>query len=399
MDDISGDSDASIGDFDPDDLSNDRVFDAGASPSAQSNGNGNGDGSRRRPPPPQWPRVDPEPPIDPGLGTSVAGGSRPLPSAAAAAEAAALADPLDDPFVAPSIRGVEERIPGARERRRSANAPSPVQILVVILLAGASAFVLNQLLNSGGDDPDGVAVDSQTVAPVAGGSASDAESAEAADDGTGSLAAGSADDAGVPTSDPDWPGGTGPVPDGPPVVRLATLTPDGNITLTGSAPNWVTATRIVQFAGEKLPGGPDVVDNQLAWHPEASESTQWGDVQLASAAIFPTSSIELEPSSLAGLDLIAEILVANPTVFAVVVGHADTSGVEEINVQLAADRAAVVVDYLVGEGAVVGQLVIASSGSDVAIADNDTEEGRAENRRVDISLKNFLIPSLEGGQP
>ena len=81
------------------------------------------------------------------------------------------------------------------------------------------------------------------------------------------------------------------------------------------------------------------------------------------------------------------------------IGHADTSGDPAVNAQLAADRAAAVVDYLVAQGVVPGQIVVASAGSDDPLASNDTEEGRAENRRVEIQFKNLLIPGtvLEEG--
>lgn len=196
----------------------------------------------------------------------------------------------------------------------------------------------------------------------------------------------------VPTTIDDWPGGRGPEPDGPAEARLAVVGIDGNMQLTGSAPDWATVTKIVQYAGEKLPGGPDAVDNQLTWHPDASPSTRWGDVVMPEATTFDVGSAELDPAAIAGLDVAAEILTSNPSVFAIVIGHADNRGDDTINAELAAQRAGVVVDYLVTQGVVPGQIVVASAGEDDPAASNATEEGRALNRRTEIQFKNLLIP-------
>ncbi len=203
---------------------------------------------------------------------------------------------------------------------------------------------------------------------------------------------------GTVSEDLDWPGGTGPVPDGEPEIRRAEITQTGEMVLTGSAPDWATVTKIVQFAGEKLPAGPDAVDNQLTWHPNADASPQWGDVVMDSAAVFEASGAVIASESIPSLDLAAEMLNANPTVFAVVIGHADTSGDAEVNAQLAVDRADAVVDYLVSQGVVREQIVVASAGSDDPTASNETEDGRAENRRVDIKFKNLLIPGSGIGE-
>jgi outer membrane protein OmpA-like peptidoglycan-associated protein len=202
-------------------------------------------------------------------------------------------------------------------------------------------------------------------------------------DSTGTTAA--------PTPVDDWPGGHGPVPADPPQIRRAVITPDGRMRLTGSAPSWATVIKIVQYAGEKLPAGPSAIDNELTWHPDASPDTQWGQVVMDQAATFAVGQSTIDPASIPALDLAAQMLVAHPTVFAVVIGHADNVGDEATNAQLASDRARAIVDYLVGKGVVGGQLVIASAGEDNPVASNDTPEGRAINRRIEIQFKNVLI--------
>ena len=195
----------------------------------------------------------------------------------------------------------------------------------------------------------------------------------------------------VDTSGADWPGGPGPVPDGAPAPRRATLGADGRLQLTGSAPSWAVATKIAQYAGEKLPGGAAAIDNQLTWHPAAPAEIQSGEVGIIQAAIFTPGGAEIDPASIPALDLAAQIMVAHPTVFAVVIGHTDDQGDEATNAELASVRAAAVVNYLVGKGVVPGQLVVAAAGEDDPLADNQTVAGRDANRRAEIQFKNFLI--------
>ena len=201
----------------------------------------------------------------------------------------------------------------------------------------------------------------------------------------------------VDTSGADWPGGAGPVPTGEPAARRATLQADGRLVLTGSAPSWAVATKVVQYAGEKLPGGAAAVDNQLTWHPAAAPEIQSGDVVIPQAATFGLGGDEIDAASKPLLDLAAEIMVDHPTVFAVVIGHTDDQGDEAANAELASVRATAVVDYLVGKGVVPGQLVVAAAGEDDPLADNQTAEGRDANRRAEIRFKNFLISDASLG--
>lgn len=201
----------------------------------------------------------------------------------------------------------------------------------------------------------------------------------------------------IDTSGADWPGGAGPVPAGEPVARRATLGADGRLELTGSAPSWAVATKVAQYAGEKLPGGAAAVDNKLTWHPAAAPEIQSGDVVIPQAATFVPGGAEIDPASLPLLDLAARIMVDHPTVFAVVIGHTDDQGDEATNAELASVRATAVVDYLIGKGVVAGQLVVAAAGEDDPLADNQTAAGRDANRRAEIRFKNFLISDASLG--
>ncbi|MGD8629263.1 MAG: OmpA family protein [Gammaproteobacteria bacterium] len=69
-----------------------------------------------------------------------------------------------------------------------------------------------------------------------------------------------------------------------------------------------------------------------------------------------------------------------------VVGHTDSIGTEEYNQALSLRRATSVKDYMVSEGIDPGIIDVSGKGESDPVASNDTKEGRALNRRVDISV-------------
>ena len=270
--------------------------------------------------------------------------------------------------------------------RRSNGRPTGRLVIAGgLLILNLALLVLNldkhRLLPVDPDPDETAAGDTTVTTPGADGAVA----------GESTLPPSTAADATTTTVD-DWPGGHGPVPEGPPVPRVAVIAADGTVTLTGSSPNWATALKIVEFAGANLPGGTEVVDNQLTWHPDASTDTQSGLVVMDQAATFGVAGSEIDPSSTPGLDLTAEILSSRPSLFVVVIGHTDDQGDADVNAQLALDRANAVVDYLVDKGVIPGQLVVASAGEDDPFASNETEAGRGQNRRIELRFENFLIP-------
>lgn len=101
---------------------------------------------------------------------------------------------------------------------------------------------------------------------------------------------------------------------------------------------------------------------------------------------FETGTAELTDASFAVLNEVAASLMDHPEERVRVVGHTDNTGNREINLQLSAERAQAVVDYLVSRGVAGDRLESAGVGPDEPVASNDTEEGRALNRRVELVL-------------
>lgn len=101
---------------------------------------------------------------------------------------------------------------------------------------------------------------------------------------------------------------------------------------------------------------------------------------------FATGTADLATASRATLDRIAAILVANAAVKAEVRGHTDSQGDAQKNLELSQQRAQAVVDYLVQKGIQTARLTAKGLGETVPVADNNTEAGRAQNRRVEFAI-------------
>lgn len=103
---------------------------------------------------------------------------------------------------------------------------------------------------------------------------------------------------------------------------------------------------------------------------------------------FETGKAVLTPESSAILDRVAESLVARDTVRVEVVGHTDSTGSARVNRRLSTARAEAVRKYLVSKGVAEDRLTARGAGPDEPLAPNDTEEGRAQNRRVELRRTN-----------
>jgi outer membrane protein OmpA-like peptidoglycan-associated protein len=100
---------------------------------------------------------------------------------------------------------------------------------------------------------------------------------------------------------------------------------------------------------------------------------------------FDSGKSTLKPESLPTLQEIAKLLKADPALKLYVVGHTDNTGTFDANMKLSMDRAAAVVNALVSEQTVnAASLKACGDGPTAPVATNDTEEGKALNRRVEL---------------
>ena len=101
---------------------------------------------------------------------------------------------------------------------------------------------------------------------------------------------------------------------------------------------------------------------------------------------FDNDSAVLTGESIVQLDNIATILRAYPRAHVAVVGHTDSVGDEAANVVLSRARANTVAAKLTANGVQPQRVHADGHGSQQPIADNATEAGRAENRRVELGV-------------
>ena len=119
--------------------------------------------------------------------------------------------------------------------------------------------------------------------------------------------------------------------------------------------------------------------------------TQDGDyikVNLPNGVTFPVDSATITPTFKTTLDSIAQSLIQYPDSLIDVYGFTDNTGSESYNLQLSERRAKAVADYLIYKGVPSARIATKGFGEDpnYFVASNDTEEGRAMNRRVEIKI-------------
>jgi outer membrane protein OmpA-like peptidoglycan-associated protein len=118
--------------------------------------------------------------------------------------------------------------------------------------------------------------------------------------------------------------------------------------------------------------------------------TRQGDniiLNLPSDVTFSTGSADIAGSFLPVLDDVATILNQYPSTYIDVVGHADSQGSDASNLDLSERRANATAGYLVARKVKSERIYVAGMGESRPIASNDTAEGRAKNRRVEITLR------------
>ena len=102
---------------------------------------------------------------------------------------------------------------------------------------------------------------------------------------------------------------------------------------------------------------------------------------------FFTGSIKLTPEAKAELDKGAVILNEHKTLNIDIEGYTDNVGSKALNQKLSQQRAEVVKAYLVAKGIAAERLTATGFGEEKPLADNKTEKGKAENRRVEFKVK------------
>ncbi|MBV6404793.1 MAG: PD40 domain-containing protein [Flavobacteriales bacterium] len=127
-------------------------------------------------------------------------------------------------------------------------------------------------------------------------------------------------------------------------------------------------------------GVPPMLEARLS--PLASGST----ITLRNI-FFNTASAELLPASNTELDKLLRLMKANPSIRIEVAGHTDNVGGDADNQRLSEQRAAAVARFLTGYGIDAARVTSVGYGESRPVAGNDTEAGRALNRRTEVLVQ------------
>lgn len=149
--------------------------------------------------------------------------------------------------------------------------------------------------------------------------------------------------------------------------------------LHASHPGYLFYSEHFSFSGTYPGTDPFVKDIPLS-------PVRKGEKIILKNIFFDFDQFSLKPESITELDKIFEFLNQNPSIKAEISGHTDNRGTDEYNKKLSEQRAMEVCRYLEEKGIDRKRLSYKGYGEDVPVDTNDTEEGRALNRRTELLI-------------
>lgn len=154
------------------------------------------------------------------------------------------------------------------------------------------------------------------------------------------------------------------------------------------------AGAIVDARGCELDSDGDGVVDRLDECPDTPQGVEVDEVGCPLVVVielegvkFRTNSADLLDGADAVLDEQAAKLAANPDLLIEVAGHTDSDGDAGYNQQLSQRRAEAVRDYLISEGVAAANITAVGYGESEPVASNATPGGKAENRRVELRIR------------
>ncbi|MBV7533678.1 OmpA family protein [Chitinophaga sp. sic0106] len=110
------------------------------------------------------------------------------------------------------------------------------------------------------------------------------------------------------------------------------------------------------------------------------------NVKFDAGVLFGFDKSDLSPAAQTSITQLAEVLNKYPDTYVRVEGHTDSKGTDEYNMGLSQRRVNSVTAFLTKQGVTASRIQGFAYGESQPIADNETEEGRAKNRRVEFSI-------------
>jgi outer membrane protein OmpA-like peptidoglycan-associated protein len=185
---------------------------------------------------------------------------------------------------------------------------------------------------------------------------------------------------GVPPNAVQW---EGLAPDGTPLPAGAYSVILNVVDLYGNEATSPAQMVRIKTAAKSAPAAPP-----HASKPYSLTTTAEGlRVTLSSLILFDVDKYDLKDSAKDGLSQVVDLLRAYPTNALRITGHTDASGSESYNQTLSEMRAQAVANYLAAQGGInPARIKVVGYGKKRPVSSNVTEEGRQQNRRVEIDI-------------
>jgi outer membrane protein OmpA-like peptidoglycan-associated protein len=101
---------------------------------------------------------------------------------------------------------------------------------------------------------------------------------------------------------------------------------------------------------------------------------------------FAPNKADLYEAAKVEVNKLADEMIKNPAMKIEIAGHTDNVGDDKLNMQISQKRANAIKTYLIEKGVSEKRIIAKGYGETVPVADNNTEEGRTRNRRIEIRL-------------
>src|SRR3982074_3546183 len=177
--------------------------------------------------------------------------------------------------------------------------------------------------------------------------------------------------------------------------RLSTGTlvvSDREVKLSGDAFYDAAAVQIRAGLGKDFPQGwqfkADISVKPAAAPVDSTVCQQlFADLLAKEKIRFESGRATIDPDSIGLLDRLIETALPSPPVNIKIAGHTDTDGEDAFNQTLSEKRAQAVTDYLVKAGLPANRFTAMGYGSTQPVATNDTDQGKAQNRRIEFVVR------------
>ncbi|MBX2840215.1 MAG: OmpA family protein [Flammeovirgaceae bacterium] len=153
-------------------------------------------------------------------------------------------------------------------------------------------------------------------------------------------------------------------------------------TILGAAIGGVTGAAI----GKYMDMQKKDLEEELGEKAEVERIGEGLKVTFESGVLFDFNSSKLQPAAQSSIEKMVETFKEYPDTDIRVIGHTDSKGSDKYNQKLSEKRAKAVVNYAAAHGLERDRLISLGFGEEDPVAENDTETGRAENRRVEFAI-------------